>query len=223
MTSSVDHIYLEVRTMAANFEFKPEERLNESELSKKLGISRTPLREALNRLVAEGLLNFRSGQGFFCRSLTPEQVVNLYELREAIEVATIRLAIKRASDKQIEALRDFLLSTASSYDANVSARTIAHLDEEFHLKLAELSNNSELVHTLKNVHERIHYVRWIAIRGKLNYSHDTHLAILDALIQRDAELCVSLMRQHIKTSNEDATQRVQAAFSQLYVPSAHQA
>ena len=60
--------------MAAAFEFKPEERINESELSKKLGISRTPLREALNRLVAEGLLTAREGKGFFCRSLCGMEV-----------------------------------------------------------------------------------------------------------------------------------------------------
>lgn len=65
MASSVDSIYQTVRAMAAAFEFKPEQRINESELSKNLGISRTPLREALNRLVAEGLLTAQEGRGFF--------------------------------------------------------------------------------------------------------------------------------------------------------------
>ena len=63
--SNVDSIYQTVRAMAAAFEFKPEERINESDLSKRLGISRTPLREALNRLVAEGLLTVQEGRGFF--------------------------------------------------------------------------------------------------------------------------------------------------------------
>ena len=61
MSTSVDQVYEQVRTMAANFEFKPAERINESVLSKKLGASRTPLREAMNRLVAEGLLVFEGG------------------------------------------------------------------------------------------------------------------------------------------------------------------
>ena len=83
MASNVDSIYQTVRAMAAAFEFKPEERINESDLSKRLGISRTPLREALNRLVAEGLLTVQEGRGFFCRSLVPEQIVHIYELRQA--------------------------------------------------------------------------------------------------------------------------------------------
>lgn len=219
MTTSVDNIYREVRAMAASFEFKPEERLNESALSKKLGTSRTPLREALNRLVAEGLLNFRGGQGFFCRSLNPEQVVNLYELREAIEANAIRRAVQRASDAEIEEVSAFLATTAVSYDNNSSARDIVKLDEEFHLRLARLSKNPELVHTLENVNERIRYVRWIAMQKKIEITHDAHLAILAAVIDRDADNAALLMRQHVQTSNEEATETVRTAFSQLYVPS----
>ncbi|HSG95230.1 MAG TPA: GntR family transcriptional regulator, partial [Afifellaceae bacterium] len=65
--------------MAVEYRFKPGERLNESDLSKGLGVSRTPLREALNRLVAEGYLAFRPGQGFFCRGLSPSDLFDLYD------------------------------------------------------------------------------------------------------------------------------------------------
>ncbi|MHA1158900.1 MAG: GntR family transcriptional regulator, partial [Alphaproteobacteria bacterium] len=88
----MDAIYDEVRTMTADFEFMPNERLNEGQLADRLGASRTPLREALNRLVAEGLLNFQVGRGFFCRSLDPKTILDLYEARQAVECEALRLA-----------------------------------------------------------------------------------------------------------------------------------
>ena len=94
------------------------------------------------------------------------------------------------------------------------------LDEEFHLRIAKLSKNPELVRMLEIINERIRYVRWIAMRKKIDITHDAHQAILDALIHRDAENSAILMRQHIQTRNEEATETVRTAFSQLYVPSA---
>ncbi len=82
---SVERAYEALRKMAINFEFKPGERLNETALTKTLDVSRTPLREALNRLVAQGFLTFELGKGFFCRALSPEKVFELYQLRCALE------------------------------------------------------------------------------------------------------------------------------------------
>ena len=65
--SIVDRVYEQLKAMAVSYEFKPGERLNEGELAKRLGVSRTPLREALNRLNTEGFLRFTPGKGFFCR------------------------------------------------------------------------------------------------------------------------------------------------------------
>ena len=83
----VDRLYNALRSMSIGFELKPDERINESELAEALGTSRTPLREALNRLVAEGYLAFRPGHGFFCRGLSPSEVFDLYDARVAIEAA----------------------------------------------------------------------------------------------------------------------------------------
>lgn len=218
MVSSVDSIYQRVRTMAAAFEFKPEERINESELSKTLGVSRTPLREALNRLVAEGLLTVQDGKGFFCRSLVPEQLVHLYELRQAIESETCLRAAERASDEQIHSVHEFLKSVAPVYDSKSSAQEIVRLDEEFHLRIAGLSGNGELVSALQNINERLRYVRWISMRKKADITHAAHLSILEFLAARDTDACVAQMRAHIAKSTEEARDTVRTAYSQIYVP-----
>ncbi len=218
MSTSVDQVYEQVRTMAANFEFKPAERINESVLSKKLGASRTPLREAMNRLVAEGLLVFEGGKGFFCQPLTPELVVNLYELREALEIGAVRAAVDRASDQGLQDLRRYLEDTSAKYTDGTSTREIVALDEGFHLRIAKLSGNPEMLNMLELVYERIRYVRWIAIREKIDITHSAHMHIFVALEARDATAAVDRMRAHIKTSVEEATETVGKAYSQLYVP-----
>ncbi len=216
--SSVDRIYDRVRGMATDFEFKPEERINEGALASTLGVSRTPLREALNRLVAEGFITFQTGRGFFNRSLQPEKVLELYELRQAIECEALRRAIDRASDDGIEAVRRFLLETEPAYSAGASAKVLVELDEAFHMKLAELSRNDELVHMLRNISERIRYVRWIVMTDRQGRTHAEHMRILDALAARDTDAAVTELRNHIEQHSEEATAAVRIAYSQLYVP-----
>lgn len=218
MSTSVDLVYEQVRQMAANFEFKPAERINESELSKRLSASRTPLREAMNRLTAEGLLVFEGGRGFFCQPLNPQLVVHLYELREALETAGIRAAVERASDEGIADIQRFLKETAGRYADGTPAREIVALDEVFHLMIARLSGNPELINMIELTYERIRYVRWVAMREKIDITHAAHTHIYEAIAARDADAAVDRMRAHIKTHNAEATEIVGKAYSQLYVP-----
>lgn len=215
---SVDRIYDEVRTMATDYAFMPDERINEGALASTLGVSRTPLREALNRLVAEGFITFQTGRGFFNRSLRPETVLELYEVRQAIEGEALRRAIDRASDDGIAALRAFLIETEPAYSAGTSAKVLVELDEQFHMRLAELSRNSELVRMLRNVSERIRYVRWIVMTERQGRTHVEHMRILDTLAARDTNAAVDAMRDHIEQHSEEATAAVRIAYSQLYVP-----
>lgn len=218
MSTSVDQVYEQVRQMAADFKFKPAERINESELSKKLGASRTPLREAMNRLVAEGLLEFEGGKGFFCQALNPQLVVNLYELRETLEGGAVRGAVERATDEELDELRQFLVESSVRYTDGTPAGDIVSLDEKFHLTIARLSGNPELLKMLELTYERIRYVRWIAMLEKIDITHDAHMFIFEAIAARDTQAAVERMRAHIKTSVEEATQTVGKAYSQIYVP-----
>jgi len=129
--SIVDRVYEQLKAMAVSYEFKPGERLNEGELAKRLGVSRTPLREALNRLNTEGFLRFTPGKGFFCRELDAHEIFDLYELRKSIEVASVRLAVKRAKDEDIDALLKFLEATGPDPGERSSVELV-ELDETFH-------------------------------------------------------------------------------------------
>ncbi|MHA1523632.1 MAG: GntR family transcriptional regulator, partial [Alphaproteobacteria bacterium] len=141
---NVDRVYHLVKDMAVHFRLRPGERVNEGALAKKLGTSRTPLREALNRLTAERLLDFQPNKGFFCRGLDPREVFDFYEYRRIIEEAAIRLACERATDAQLTAIardRDLFRWSIEGY----TTEQYVGLDEKFHLLIAQASGNQELV------------------------------------------------------------------------------
>ena len=96
--SNVDRVYEALRRMAADFAFKPDQRINESALSEVLGASRTPLREALNRLVAEGLLERIETGGCRAARFTLDDINDAIELRGVIEGTAARLAAERGAD-----------------------------------------------------------------------------------------------------------------------------
>ena len=225
--SSVDRVYEKVRRMASDFELKPDERINESALSTELGASRTPLREALNRLVAEGFLTFQNGRGFFCRSLDPGRILDLYEARQAIECEALHRSVERAADAEIDALAAYLDETEPHYGFPEKVTKVLDMDETFHIKLAQLSKNSELVRLLRNINDRIRYVRLVDLRMLLEKRQiaknkgaklSAHRIILKALAARDETAAIAAMRSHIERCREEATQAVRIAYSQLYVP-----
>ncbi len=155
-------VYEAVRRKAVAYLFMPGERLNEGELAKELGVSRTPLREALNRLTTEGFLRSVAGKGFFFRELDPKEIFDLYELRESIELNALRLAVERAADAQIDALSAFVENTASDATAHETAELV-HFDEHFHERIVEMSGNDEMLKVIKNLNGRIQFVRWIDV------------------------------------------------------------
>ena len=126
--SNVDRITAQLRRMAAEFEIKPDERIREGEMAKRLSVSRTPLREALNRLVSEGFLTFTGGQGFFCRSLTPDRILDLYEARAGVECEAMRLAITRATDADIRGLKGELDRSEPLYDNATDRIALLEMD-----------------------------------------------------------------------------------------------
>ena len=140
----VEELYERLKEKAVNFQFKPGERINEVALASDLDASRTPLREALNRLVAEQFFAFRPGRGFFCRELDAPSVFALYEARGILESANVRLACARADDDDIRSLKEGALAASNQYRGK-SIVAVTRDDETFHVTIAQLTGNAELV------------------------------------------------------------------------------
>lgn len=218
--SVVERVYGRLKAMAIAYEFKAGERLNEGELSRHLGASRTPLREALNRLNSEGLLRFSPGKGYFCRNLDVHEVFYLYELRKAIEVAAVRLAIRRANDADIDALLAFLDSTGPD-PGDRSIVELVQLDETFHERLLGMSGNIEMLRVLTNVDARIRFVRWIDMdRGDRTKTQTEHRNGVLGLKQRDEAACVAVLEKHIDRRLDQITAALKEGYAQIYMPRA---
>ena len=218
--SVVDRVYEQLKSMAVSFELKPGQRVNEGDIAKLLGISRTPLREALNRLNTEGFLRFMPGKGFFCRELDVQEIFELYELRKSIEVAAVRLAIKRAKDTDIADLLAFLNSTGPD-PGDRSSIELVELDEIFHERLMAMADNAEMLRVLRNVNARIRFIRWIDMdRVNRSTTQAEHRAVLAGLSIRNETICISVLEKHIDRRMDQITSSIKEGYAQIYMPAA---
>ncbi len=216
LPSRAESLYLAVKEMAIQFQFKPGERINEVDLARRLGASRTPLREALNRLVAEGFLALKQRRGFFCRDLKPREMFELYQFRAILEVAAVRLACEQATEQEVMELSRFLDETGPETGGRTSQELVA-LDEYFHEKITVLSRNVEMIRTLKNINARIKYFRWVDMDSKRHGTQGEHRAIVQALNARDADLAAERMNAHISRRLDQITAAVKESFSRIYL------
>ncbi|MGF0540194.1 GntR family transcriptional regulator [Agrobacterium sp. ES01] len=212
----VEALYAQLKEMTVNFRIRPGERLNEVALARELDASRTPLREALNRLVAEQLIDFQPGKGFFCRELDAQSIFELYEIRAVLEETAVRLLCERASDADISILRDNEYQDGLLY----AGRTIGEAsaaDEAFHLAIARLSGNRELHRQLAQINERIRFIRWVDMAAAVTRTKGEHGRIMDAIQRRDMDAAVLLMRGHIVKRMDQIIASVREGYSNIYV------
>lgn len=210
--TTASKLYEQLKEMAVTYHFRPGERINEVELAAELKVSRTPLREALNRLSTEGFLTTTANKGFFARQLDANELFDLYELRAYLEQAAVRLACKRASDEEIAQLRDFVMHDENS---EILAGEMLKLDEEFHFRLVELSQNEELAKTAKAVADRIRFARWIDWQSRRR-SHGQHLQIVNLLAERKEDECAVFIVAHIQKHFDQIREIIRGAVTEIY-------
>jgi DNA-binding GntR family transcriptional regulator len=211
-----DRVYASLREMAITFKFKPGERLTELDIAERFSVSRTPVREALNRLVNEGFLS-ADGRGFALRDLDPKDCFDLYELRLALECTAVRLAVQRASDDDLSRLSK-MARLANREPADCSVERIVDLDEQFHEEIARLSGNAQLTDALKSVNARIRFVRLIDMEGRpRSRSLGDHVTVARALEERDAEAAIQAIQEHVSRKLQDMVQVVRRGIARIYV------
>ena len=214
----VERVYRELKDMAISFEIRPGERLNEIALAKHLGVSRTPLREAINRLCSEGFLTFTTNQGFFRKFLEVKEIYDLYELRQKLESVAVKLAVERGTSEQLAAIDRFLEESAKEVPTRTTSEMVA-LDEAFHEQVMLLCGNQEMLHSLRNINGRIRYVRWVDMDGRRSTTQEQHRAILERMKDRDQEGSSRLMSDHIGQRLESIVENVQKCYGKIYVSS----
>jgi DNA-binding GntR family transcriptional regulator len=174
--------------------FDEETRLTEEFLSKRLGISKSPVREALNTLQTEGLIHIEPRRGARLRQFSVQDVKNLYDLRENLEVfavsrAQVTLALLTDLAKSVERTRRFVQAN----DKN------KHIEEDtrFHNSIAAATGNEELCRVLRNIQDQIWLCRCKTYSLSSSSASNAHLAILNALEKDDRKAAQTAMRSHI--------------------------
>lgn len=179
-------VYDTIRAKAVSFELRPGAHVNELALAQELNVSRTPVREALNRLASEGLMTLVPNKGFFRQPLDIEVIRSLFEVRLAIELLSVRLFCERASDAEIAGLRDEWAALKPAGDAP-TPEVIVRADEEFHIALARGGRNQEVLRLLGEINARIRFVRTVAMETPTfrDGGFVEHDVIIDAIAARD--------------------------------------
>ncbi|RDC69049.1 GntR family transcriptional regulator [Rhodovulum sp. 12E13] len=186
-----------LKAMIIEFDLRPGERLNEMHLSEQLDVGRTPLREAINRLLVERLVEFVPNRGFFIRQVDVKEIEDLFEARGIVEVGAVRLVVERASAFDLESLSDYWQQVLDNYGES-DADYLVKQDALFHERLAALSGNSALLDTVRDINSRIHFVRWADLHGvDRKRTFEEHEAILSAIAARDADRAAAEMFSHV--------------------------
>ncbi|MGC9370263.1 MAG: GntR family transcriptional regulator [Paracoccaceae bacterium] len=181
--------------------YKPGDRLVESELAERFGMSRTPIREALQRLETQSLLE-RDGRSLIVASLNHNQLAELYVVRCELEGLAARLAAKHATDEEIRVLRAMVEEDSGLLD---NPRALARANRRFHKQVHLASHNSFLVQQLDLVHRSMALMATtsLAIEGRGETALDEHRAIVEAIAAHDGDAAYEALKSHISKAFEE--------------------
>jgi len=179
--------------------FKPGEYINEAAVSATLCIGRTPVHQAIERLMLEGMVDVIPRKGVIVRPVSLDEIMQIIDVRLVNESYCMRLAAERANQSEIQRLSEILVS-ATEWIGTRNAEQLMRLDREFHWVLARASKNSVLADCLAKLHDRSLRF-WFISLNQPNHHESVqiqHSAILAAIKNRDAAQAEQAMRSHIE-------------------------
>ncbi len=180
--------------------------LAESDLAQALGVSRSPIRDALKRLAHKGLVEARPRRGMVVASFSQDQIQDFFHLREALEGLAARLAAERISAEEIQGLRRHL-DTVEREMGTGGSRGYPSGDDDFHVRILRGARSRQLEGTMEGIQSRVRLLRRRsgAARRRARQAMAEHHAILTAIEARDAAAAEAGMRQHIRNARENLT------------------
>jgi DNA-binding GntR family transcriptional regulator len=178
--------------------YKPGDRLVESDLADRFGVSRTPIREALQRLETQSLLE-RDGRSLIVASLDHNQMSELYVVRRELEGLAAALAARHATDEEIRVLRDMVAADDALID---DPGALSRANRRFHQQIHLASHNRFLVQQLDLVHRTMALMATtsLAATGRGEIAQDEHRRLVAAIAARDGETAAQAIREHISVA-----------------------
>lgn len=176
----------------------PSARLRETELASRLGVSRTPIREALKRLQTDGLIVF-SPHGLVVAKLSPREVMEVYAMREVLEGAAARFAAERASRLEIESLKQI----QAQQNSITNAAEAEQQNRRFHLAIQQAAHNKFLLDSMKAIQDAMSLLgtTTYAATGRVGIGWKEHAEIVDAIEKHDPDAAEAAAREHIRNAS----------------------
>jgi len=201
--SLTDQVYFRIKDLIFKQEIVPGQKLQHDYLSEKLGVSTTPVREAINRLVQEGYVKSVARKGYYLNEITIDEADELYSFRETLEMYAIEKASTRPDDALIKDLTEIVKKYNEAVNKPISMERL-RVDQEFHLRIADACGNRFVRATLETTFERLILKRSLEgfpQRGRKVYKE--HEMIVDCIIRHDVTGARELMKQHIRQGRDN--------------------
>ena len=192
--------YEKIKHEIITLRFRPGEYLNEAQVSKLLRIGRTPVHQALNRLMLEGMVEVIPRKGVIVKAVSLNDVLEMIDVRIINETYCARLAVARADESDIAELARILDDSEKTVTTPDTVRQMM-LDRDFHSTLARTAKNAVLAECIRTLHDRSLRFWFISLRDPVHHVavKEEHRAILDAIRARNPDAAADAIRNHIES------------------------
>ena len=182
---------------------KPGERLMEIQLADELGVSRTPVREAMRKLELEGYVIMLPRRGTYVANISIRDINEVFEIRTTLDALASGLAAERITEEELEQLERLLVSIGENIETR-NMKKVVEDDMEFHDILYKASRNQRLVGIISNLREQMTRFRSMTMSypGRLKKTLEEHSRLVEAIAQRDVELAQKLAVEHMENSEQ---------------------
>ncbi len=180
---------------------RPGERMMEIQLAEEMGVSRTPVREAIRKLELEGFVVMVPRKGAYVAGISLKDINDVFEIRAALEALAAGLAAERMTEDELEQMERLLVRKAEIIENN-DLESIVEVDTDFHATLYKASRNERLIQILSNLREQIQRFRTtsLAVPGRMKDALEEHRKMVEALSERNVTLAQSLATEHIENA-----------------------
>ncbi|HBW12591.1 MAG TPA: hypothetical protein DEF30_02045 [Proteiniclasticum sp.] len=199
-----EYVYQELKNKLIMNHFKPGERIWEEHLAEELGVSRTPVREAINQLVAEGFIENRPRKGIFAAEITKDELRKMLDVRLALESLAIKECCKNITEEQMKEL-DAIYQTFAKALEDEEYSKASQWDSEIHRFIAQVANNKKLAAYVNDIQDVFAYTRGYNIKWtkeKADRSIWEHKKIIEAIKSRNEEVAIEIVQKDIDSMRE---------------------
>ena len=201
-------VFNKIREDILSGKYSQKEELKENTIGLELGVSRTPVREALRQLELEGLVNIIPNKGAYVNNISEKDMHDIYIIRSYLEGLCAKWACEHITQEQIDELEE-VVYLSEFHAKKEHHEQIVELDNKFHQLIYEASNSKILDHVLSDFHHYVQRIRKITLasENRVTNSNKEHTAILEAIKQRDGEKAEKLAHEHIMNTIKNISEQ----------------